>query len=214
MVDEGPCRSAATAQAVLFGGVAVLEAAVEVAAVDARVPAGLQVERALPPALLRDLGVDEGESPQHGEEAKGSHHHRGLHCGSSCRATSCSRRASGPCRRPTPSGPSKPIRQSEGSKRRSPARCETEDEISTPCADTSARGTRPWMPDLRIQGSAARAELPSGRSVALVARTLLGSSGPWTLIDGFRARQSASPAWASSARDCCSLPCSRPARRH
>ena len=144
------------------------------------------------------------QSPQHGEVGKGSHHHRGLHCGSSCPPTSCSRRASGPCRRPTPSGPSKPIRQSEGSKRRSPARCETEDEISTPCADTSARGTRPWMPDLRIQGSAPRAELPSGRSVALVARTLLGSSVPWTLIDGFRARQSASPAWASSARDCCS----------
>src|SRR5207244_12183233 len=65
--------SAAAAQAVLFGGVALLEAAVEVATVEARVLASHQVERALPPALLRSLVVEERDFRQRREAAKESH---------------------------------------------------------------------------------------------------------------------------------------------
>src|SRR2546426_562592 len=43
---------------------------VALAAVDARVPPGLQVERALPPALLRDLSADEGGPPNTARRAR------------------------------------------------------------------------------------------------------------------------------------------------
>src|SRR2546426_690 len=65
--------STAAAQAVLFGGVALLEAAVEVASVEARVLTSHQIERALPPALLRGLGVEERGFPQRREKAKENH---------------------------------------------------------------------------------------------------------------------------------------------
>src|SRR6266404_4189637 len=71
--------STAAAQAVLFGGVALLEAAVEVATVEAPVLTSHQIERALPPALLRGLGVEERDFPQRREKGKESHDPRAFH---------------------------------------------------------------------------------------------------------------------------------------